>query len=189
MFDSIILEKERSIIMEFVKKDNGKEIEIRTMNDKDIPFICQAENDESEKNRIYLKNQLANQEKQECSALLALYCGEVAGYVFVYYKCKWGGLGNCNIPGIVDLLVFKPYRQKGVATALMDMAEKLAKKYSNRIYLDVCLNSEYGPAQRLYVKRGYIPDGKGVYYEEKVCDINAECKNNDELTLCLVKKL
>ena len=63
--------------MEFVKKDNGKEIEIRTMNDKDIPFICQAENDESEKNRIYLKNQLANQEKQECSALLALYCGEV----------------------------------------------------------------------------------------------------------------
>ena len=23
------------------------------------------------------------------------------------------------------------------------------------------------PYQRFYIKRGYIPDGKGVYYEEK----------------------
>ena len=71
----------------------------------------------------------------------------------------------------------------------MDTAEIIAKNYSNKVYLDVCLNSEYGPAQRLYVKRGYVPDGKGVYYEEKVCETNAICKNDDELTLCLVKEL
>ena len=47
------------------------------------------------------------------------------------------------------------------------------------MYLDVCLNSEYGPAQWLYVKRGYVPDGKGVYYEEKVCETNADCKNDN----------
>lgn len=55
--------------------------------------------------------------------------------------------------------------------------------------MDVCLNSGYGPAQRLYIKRGYVPDGKGVYYEEKVCETDAVCKNDDELTLCLVKEL
>lgn len=32
-------------------------------------------------------------------------------------------------------------------------------------------------------------DGKGIYYEEKVCEMNAVCKNDDELTLCLVKEL
>lgn len=159
------------------------------MDYSDIPTICKACNDSGEKNSKYLQNQLSNQEKQECSAFLALYQGEVAGYVFLYYRCKWGGLANCNIPGIVDLIVFEQYRKKGIATALMDVAEKTAKQYSDKIYLDVCLNSEYGAAQRLYIKRGYIPDGKGVYYEERVCETDAVYKNDDELTLCLVKEL
>ncbi len=164
-------------------------IDIRIMEYDDIPLICKADNDESENNIVYLRNQLDNQKKQECSALLALYNGEIAGYVFLYYRCRWGGLANCDLPGVIDLIVFEKYRKNGVATALMDIAEKIAKKNSNKVYLDVCLNSEYGPAQRLYMKRGYVPDGKGVYYEEKVCETNAICKNNDELTLCLVKEL
>lgn len=136
-----------------------------------------------------MKNQLENQREQQCSALLALYNGEIAGYVFLYYKCRWGGLANCGLPGVIDLIVFEKYRKKGIATVLMDIAENIAKKYSDKVYLDVCLSSEYGPAQRLYVKRGYVPDGKGVYYEEKVCKTNAICRNDDELTLCLVKEL
>lgn len=164
-------------------------IDVRIMDYDDIPLICKADNDESESNIVYLRNQLENQKKQECSALLALYNGEIAGYVFLYYKCRWGGLANCDLPCVIDLIVFEKYRKNGVATALMDIAEKIAKKHSNKVYLDVCLNSEYGPAQRLYVKRGYVPNGKGVYYEEKVCEINAFCKNDDELTLCLVKEL
>ena len=38
-------------------------------------------------------------------------------------------------------------------------------------------------------KRGYIPDGKRVYYKEKVCKTDAVCRNDDELTLCLAKEL
>lgn len=164
-------------------------IDIRIMEYEDIPFICKADKDERESNIAYLKRQLENQKKQECSALLALYNGEIAGYVFLYYKFKWGGLAHCNLPCIIDLIVFEKYRKNKIATALMDCAEKIAKQNSNKIYLNVCLNSEYGPAQRLYVKRGYVPDGKGVYYEQKVCETNAICKNDDELTLCLVKEL
>lgn len=164
-------------------------IDVRIMDYDDIPLICKADNDKSESNIVYLRNQIENQKKQECSALLALYNGEIAGYVFLYYKCRWGGLANCDLPCVIDLIVFEKYRKNGIATALMDIAEKIAKKHSNKVYLDVCLNSEYGPAQRLYVKRGYVPNGKGAYYEEKVCETNAICKNDDELTLCLVKEL
>lgn len=164
-------------------------IDIRPMCYDDIPLICKADNDESESNIVYLKKQLANQDKQECSALLALYQGEIAGYVFLYYRCRWGGLANCDLPCVIDLIVFEKYRNKGVATALMDIAEAIAQKHSDKVYLDVCLNSEYGPAQRLYVKRGYVPDGKGAYYEQKVCQTDAVCRNDDELTLCLVKEL
>lgn len=69
---------------------SSSSIDIRIMDYDDIALICKADNDESESNVIYLRNQLENQMKQECSALLALYNGEIAGYVFVYYKCRWG---------------------------------------------------------------------------------------------------
>lgn len=165
------------------------DIEICLMNVNDIPSICKATDNYSEQNIEYLRRQLKNQEKEECSALLALYNGKIAGYVFLYYKCKWGGLANCNLPCVIDLLVIEKYRRKGIATALLDVAENIATSHGNKVYLDVCLNSEYGAAQCLYIKRGYIPDGKGLYYEEKVCEIDAVCRNNDELTLCLIKEL
>ena len=168
---------------------HSSNIDVRTMNYEDIPLICVADDDESEGNITYLKRQLENQEKQECMALLALYTGSVAGYVFLYYQCRWGGLAGRGIPGVADLIVFEKYRQKKIATVLMDVAEAAAKQYNDKIYLDVCLNSSYGPAQRFYIKRGYIPDGKGVYYKEKVCETDAVCRNDDELTLCLVKQL
>lgn len=166
-----------------------EKITIRTMLSEDIEALCKAEGDYSETNINYLQNQIHNQDKGESIALLALYEGKIAGIVFLYYKCKWGAMGNQGIPSIVDLRVFEKYRRNGVATKLMDMAERIASEYCNKIYLDVCLNSEYGAAQRLYVKRGYIPDGKGLYYEQKICPIDAECKNDDEMTLCLVKNL
>lgn len=61
--------------------------------------------------------------------------------------------------------------------------------FAKRRYLDVCLNSEYGPAHRFYIKRVYTPDEKSVYYEEKICETDAVCRNSDELTLCMVKEL
>ena len=107
----------------------------------------------------------------------------------MYYKCKWGGLKDQGLPSVVDLIVFPAYRRKGVATALMDAAEQEARLINSKIYLDVCLNSDYGPAQRFYIKRGYVPDGAGVYYEAEILGVNAPCKNDDELSLCLVKEL
>lgn len=41
----------------------------------------------------------------------------------------------------------------------MDVAEKIAAKYADTVYLGVGLHCGYGSAQRMYVKRGYLPDG------------------------------
>ncbi len=160
------------------------------MSADDIPMIMQAEGDMSEEFKDYLHTQLINQEdKKECTALVAVSNEIVLGHVFVYYSCRWGAYKNQGMPSIVDLKVFPPYRNLGVATKLLDEAERIAAKYHSQIYLDVCLNADYGAAQRLYVKRGYVPDGKGVYYEETICPLNGQCINNDELTICLIKQL
>ena len=164
-------------------------MQIRIMTFDDVSLICKAENDESESNVAYLKNQLENQKNEECVAFIALYDNQIAGHAFLYYDCKWGGLGTRGLPGVADLVVYEAYRRKGIATALMDEAEREARKVHSKIYLEVCLNSEYGPAQCFYIKRGYVPDGAGVYYEGKVLGLNEACRNDDELTLCLVKEL
>ena len=173
-------------MMEYLKTQN---LIIRNMTLDDIKYICEADRDTSEENIKYLQNQIESQDEKRSQALLALYNGKIAGYAFLFYKLKWGGLGYMELPGIADLMVFKEYRRRGIASKLMDVAEKLANKYSDKIYLEVCLNSDYGAAQRMYIKRGYVPDGQGVYYESKVCPVDAQCKNDDELTLCLVKEL
>lgn len=45
-----------------------------------------------------------------------------------------------------------------------DFTVALARRENTKVYLDVCLSAEYGPAQRFYVMRGYVPDG-----EDEVC--------------------
>lgn len=71
----------------------------------------------------------------------------------------------------------------------MDIAERIAAEYSDIVYLGVGLHSGYGSAQRMYVKRGYIPDGGGVWYGDSVCAPYAECRNDDDLVLYFSKKL
>lgn len=166
-----------------------EEIIVRDMEETDCSAICKAEEDESEGSMRYYEKQFGHIREKMCAGLTAVCQGEIAGYVYLYYQCKWGGLGNRGIPGVVDLSVMEKFRRRGIGNLLMDTAERIASEYSSLIYLDVGLNSEFGSAQRLYVKRGYIPDGKGCYYEDKICDIDAPCRNSDELSLCLVKKL
>ena len=52
------------------------------------------------------------------------------------------------------------------------------------------LASDFTGAQRIYVKRGYIPDGTGVWYQNKPCaQYETEIANDDNLVLFLSKKL
>lgn len=100
-----------------------------------------------------------------------------------------GALGGKGYPEIVDFGVLEKYRNQGIGTALMNIAEKVAAEYADIVYLGVGLHSGYGSAQRMYVKRGYIPDGSGVWYNDKICNPYEECKNDDDLVLYLSKKL
>lgn len=122
-------------------------------------------------------------------SIAADYDGEPAGYVSVYPYCMDGALGGKGLSEIVDFNVLEKFRRKGVGTVLMDIAEKIAAEYSDTAYLGVGLHSGYGAAQRLYVKRGYVPDGSGVWYGDKICNPYSACVNDDDLILYLSKKL
>lgn len=169
-------------------KDN--EVIIRNMEPCDVQIITDEEiaqgwHATTEKYEMRLKHQ--NEEKS--TALVAEYNGKVAGYVNIYYTPMGGAFVDKGYPEIVDFGVLEKYRNRGIGSRLMDVAEKLAAECSDTVYLGVGLHHGYGSAQRMYVKRGYIPDGSGVWYGDSVCEQYTDCCNDDDLVLYLSKKL
>ena len=132
---------------------------------------------------------LAHQAQGISVALVAEYNGEVAGYINVYPDPAHGAFAGSGPPEIVDFGVLEKFRRNGIGSKLMDAAEQIASGYSDTVWLGVGLHSGYGSAQRMYVKRGYIPDGSGVWYDNKVCTPYSDCCNDDGLILYLSKKL
>lgn len=132
---------------------------------------------------------LGDQANGRAVSMVAEYEGKVAGYINVYSNSEWGPFAHQGYPEIVDFGVLEKYRKKGIGSKLMDAAERVAAEYADMVYLGVGLYSSYGSAQRMYVKRGYIPDGSGVWYGEKVCEPYAQCYNDDDLVLYFSKRI
>lgn len=131
---------------------------------------------------------LTHARQGKCISLVAVLDGAAAGYVNVYPDCQWGAFGGMGYCEIVDFGVLAKYRNRGIGNKLMDVAEQIAFTYTDKVYLGVGLHSGYGAAQRLYIKRGYIPDGSGVWYGERVCEPYTDCRNDDGLILYLIKE-
>ena len=168
--------------------DNG--ILIRDMRQSDARIIADEEitqgyNDDAEKYEMRLKDQSSG----KSISLVAEYNGNIAGYINIYPDSEWGAFAGQGYPEIVDFGVLAKYRRKGIGSKLMDIAEQIASEYADIVYLGVGLHSGYGSAQRMYIKRGYIPDGTGVWYRDKVCGQYAKCCNDDDLVLYFSKKL
>lgn len=113
---------------------------------------------------------------------------QVLGYTTLLPNDKHGPFANKNIPTVCDFNVLKKYQKHGAGTAILDAVEDVVQKESDIICLGVGLHSGYGTAQRMYVKRGYIFDGSGVWYQDRHLEEGADCKNDDCLVLYLSKR-
>lgn len=123
------------------------------------------------------------------AVFVAEYDGDFAGYVTLVWLSDYPTFRQHNIPEIVDLNVLKYYQRRHIASALLDAAEKRAAERSPVVGLGVGLTSDYGPAQRLYVGRGYIPDGSGAWSHGKVLQYGEHVAVDHSLILYLMRPL
>lgn len=171
-----------------VKIKDG-EILIRLLNEKDGPQLVLAEQAQGwHTTNEKFETRLRDFADGKCVPLCAELDGKPVGYVNLY-KEPGGPFAGTGFPYIVDFAVLERVRGRGIGSALMDAVESLAAETSDTVCLGVGLHSGYGAAQRMYVLRGYVPDGSGVWYDGRVCDQYAPCVNDDELNLFLSKKL
>ena len=115
--------------------------------------------------------------------------GDIAGYVTVVHESDYPHFKERSIPEIKDLNVFKLFQRRGIGTSLLDMAEAFVLEDSTLVGIGFGLTKDYGDAQRLYIKRGYIPDGQGAHHGVKPLKHGEHVKVDDELVLYLTKKL
>lgn len=170
-------------------KDN--DLTIRNMEEADARIFTDEEIAQGWDADItkYL-TRLRDQSAGKCVSLTAVYKGLPAGYVNVYLTGLGGAFSGKGLPEIVDFGVLEKYRRNGIGSKLMDVAEEIAGQYADTVWLGVGLHSGYGSAQRMYVKRGYIPDGSGVWYGNKPCaQYETGLVNDDNLALFLSKKI
>lgn len=166
------------------------ELMIREMIETDITdfpneFALQGWDKPAEQFQTYFEEQ----KRGERQIFVATANQKVAGYATLLPHDVSGPFKDTNIPAIVDFNVLIKYQKNGVGTAIMDYIENLVSTYSTSICLGVGLHYGYGSAQRMYIKRGYVPDGSGVWFNGERCEQYEPCVNDDELILYLKKEL
>lgn len=167
-------------------------ITIRRMTEPDAPIITAEEIAQgwgAEGRLEKYHTRLTDMREGRCISLVAEWNGAVAGYINLYHKPLAGPFAGQDIPEIVDFGVLEKFRCRGIGSALMGEAERLAAETSNRVCLGVGLYCSYGSAQRMYARRGYIPDGSGIWYGDKPVDPYENYCVDDDLVLYLSKNL
>ena len=163
---------------------------IRLLDADDPPVIAVAFNaigwdKPFEQYRRYLQEQAAG----DRTVLVARLDGDFAGYVTIVWSSAYAALRDAGIPEISDFNVLPQYRRRGIGTALMGAAEALVSERSAKAGIGVGLYPDYGPAQQLYVLRGYVPDGRGVVWRNRNAAPGESVVVDDDLALYFTRKL
>jgi GNAT superfamily N-acetyltransferase len=132
---------------------------------------------------------LAEQAAGTRICLVAAVAGEFAGYVTVNWTPTYAAFLALNIPEIQDLNVLAAFRRRGIGTMLLNRAEEEIGGRSTIAGIGVGLHPGYNEAQRLYAKRGYVPDGRGVTYRNRYVEEGMQVVLDDDLVLHLTKCL
>jgi len=132
---------------------------------------------------------LEQQDAGERLVLVARFDSDFGGYVTLLKHSHHGEFAEHGIPEIADFNVLPHFRNRGIGTALMDAIEEKARQLSTDVGIAVGMTADYGAAQRMYVKRGYIPTGAGLFADGRPVSYGEQVTVDDGLLLTFTKQL
>jgi GNAT superfamily N-acetyltransferase len=177
--------------LQFLKKISfPQRIDIRQLTTNNISTIVNefARHDWPKPSSTF-ETYLAEQKNNERIIWLAFFENQFAGYITLKWISAYASFKEQAIPEIMDLNVLPPFRNKGIASMLLDVAEQKAASQCGFVGLGVGLYPDYGSAQKLYIARKYKPDGRGITYHYNRVNPGERVCLDDDLVLWLTKKL
>ncbi|OGO77461.1 MAG: hypothetical protein A2Y23_02130 [Clostridiales bacterium GWB2_37_7] len=165
-------------------------VNINILDGEHVSDIVEATNGTNVRRREeYLRMCIRENEEKKRVTFVAFVGNDFAGMVNIIFESDYPYFRSNNIPEINDLLVVPRYRKQGVAKKLIDEVERFASSTYERIGLGVELYKDYGAAQRLYFKNGYIPDGNGLIYNNSEVVPGSNVRVDNDLLIYLYKQL
>lgn len=160
------------------------QIKIRQAQINDINKLCSARN-----NELLFRQYLDECDGEKAYFLVAEMNTKIVGFGLIYLDATKNGKKKSHLPKLSDLYVFESYRRKGVATALIQARESLAKEYGySKIYVSID-PQESTEMIFLAKKLSYIPlqenpypvsalfyDSQGQAYEKQYFRVDFEKK-------------
>lgn len=135
------------------------------------------------------RNYLEEQTAGERDVFVAELNDQFTGYVTICWRSPYPFFAHDGIPEVQDFNVLPEFRRQGIGTRLMDLAEEKIAVRHDTAGIGVGMYPDYGHAQRLYVLRGYVPDGRGLCYKYRPLAPMEQTVNDDDLVLFFTKKL
>lgn len=168
-----------------------QKVHLRNLRKSDcltIPEAFQSQGSEDKIASLY-ERYFVEQEQRTRDIIVATIDDIFVGYVTVLWHAGYLPFKEQGIPEIVDFNVLKKYQRLGIGTALMDAAEARIKKESPKAGIGFGVFEDYGAAQVLYTKRGYIPDGRGIVKDSRSLQFGEEVIIDHSLAFYLTKEL
>jgi ribosomal protein S18 acetylase RimI-like enzyme len=163
---------------------------IRLLESRDIPQIAKSfESLGWNKPASQYERYLMEQTRGIRDVYVAFVEEQFAGYLTICWASTYPPFQEARIPEIVDFNVLPEFRRQGIGTQLMDLAESEIMKRSPIAGIGVGMYPDYGAAQRLYVLRGYVPDGRGLHYKTHHTAYGEQVTMDDNLVLYFTKEL
>ncbi|MGQ0527253.1 MAG: GNAT family N-acetyltransferase [Alphaproteobacteria bacterium] len=142
------------------------------------------------KDADYFEMQYERQCEDTRLVLIAQADGRDVAYCILNWQPKYSFFRKRGIPEIQDINVLQNLRRQGIAQHMIRYCEDLAReKGCEWMGIGFGLSAAYGPAQILYTKEGYVPDGNGVNYDRKAVAEGEFRPVDDNLCLMMVKNL
>jgi len=111
------------------------------------------------------------------TTILGYEAGRLVGIVTIRWHSHYPLFRERQIPLIQNIEIRYEDRGRGIGNQMLERTEQEIAKRSPVAGLVVGITEDYGPAQRLYAKRGYVPDGCGV------CHRFTPLQNGDVVTV------
>ncbi|HEX5718138.1 MAG TPA: GNAT family N-acetyltransferase, partial [Thermoanaerobaculia bacterium] len=166
------------------------ELSIHLLQATDVPVLVAGfEAVGWSKPRDQFERYLAEQSEGARTVLVARLGEHLCGYGTIRWRSGYPPFREEGIPEIMDLNVLPGFQRQGIASRLLVEAERRVAERSGVVGIGVGLFTDYGPAQRLYVKRGYVPDGRGIVWRNQVVHGGQSVVADDSLVLHLTKQL
>ena len=166
-------------------------IELRRLRPDDLPRLAATRGGVAWKGSDGRWNRyLAEQNQGRREVLLADTGEAIIAYGSLAWVSQNPSFRSAGIPEIQDLVVAEDYRNAGLGTRMIRALEERARAAGHsRVGIGVGLYRDYGAAQRLYSKLGYILDGGGVSYKNAGVEPGSLVKVDDDLVIWMVKLL